>query len=234
MYFSIITVFPDMIKQALQEGVVARAIQSQKIHVMCFNPRDYTEDTHRTIDDRPFGGGPGMLMMAEPLALAIEDAKSQTSGQATVIYCSPQGRPLDQAWVNASATGPIQHFILLCGRYEGIDERLIDHYVDQEISIGDYVLSGGELPALVILDALARQYPDVLGNQESKEHDSFQHGLLDCPHYTRPALWRGHEVPAVLQSGHHEKIMKWRQEQSVLRTQQRRPDLLQDTDQGSK
>lgn len=232
MRFSIVTLFPDMIFHALQEGVVARAIQLQKIQVQCFNPRDYTHDVHHTVDDRPFGGGPGMLMMAEPLALAIEEAIAQ-GGPACVIYCSPQGRPLTQAWVNETAQDT-QHVVLICGRYEGIDERVIERYVDQEISIGDYVLSGGELPALVMLDAIARQRPNVLGNQESKEHDSFQQGLLDCPHYTRPAVWRGMEVPDVLQSGHHEKIKAWRQAQSVSRTKQRRPDLLPNKAPGSK
>lgn len=207
-----------------QQGVVGRAVKTGKIAVEHFNPRDYTHDRHRTVDDRPYGGGPGMLMMVKPLTDAISAAKQAGGENSKVIYLSPQGRPLDQAGVKHLASN--DRMILVCGRYEGIDERVIDTHVDEEWSIGDYVLSGGELPALVLMDAVARLVPGVLGHQASATEDSFAEGLLDCPHYTRPEVLDGKAVPPVLLSGDHEKIRQWRLMQSLGRTWQRRPELL--------
>jgi len=189
-----------------------------------FNPRDFTHDRHRTVDDRPYGGGPGMLMMVKPLTDAIQAAKKVGGENSKVIYLSPQGKPLDQA--GAQRLANIDRTILICGRYEGIDERVIERHVDEEISIGDYVLSGGELPAMVLMDAVARLVPGVLGHKASAVEDSFTDGLLDCPHYTRPEILDGQKVPEVLLSGDHEKIRQWRLMQSLGRTLQRRPDLL--------
>ena len=189
-----------------------------------FNPRDFTHDRHRTVDDRPYGGGPGMLMMVKPLTDAIQAAKKVGGENSKVIYLSPQGKPLDQA--GAQRLANIDRTILICGRYEGIDERVIERHVDEEISIGDYVLSGGELPAMVLMDAVARLVPGVLGHKASAVEDSFTDGLLDCPHYTRPEILDGQKVPEVLLSGDHEKIRQWRLMQSLGRTWHRRPDLL--------
>ena len=189
-----------------------------------FNPRDFTHDRHRTVDDRPYGGGPGMLMMVKPLTDAIQAAKKVGGENSKVIYLSPQGKPLDQA--GAQRLANIDRTILICGRYEGIDERVIERHVDEEISIGDYVLSGGELPAMVLMDAVARLVPGVLGHKASAVEDSFTDGLLDCPHYTRPEILDGQKVPDVLLSGNHEKIRQWRLMQSLGRTWQRRPELL--------
>ena len=221
---SIVTLFPEMFSGYLNHGVVGRAIRSGYIQVDFYNPRDFTHDRHCTVDDRPYGGGPGMLMMVQPLADAISAAKADADTQHYVIYLSPQGKTLThQHVVTLREQG---HLILVAGRYEGIDERIIARYVDAEISIGDYVLSGGELPALVVVDAVARMIPNVLGHAASAEQDSFSDGLLDCPHYTRPEVLDGDAVPAVLLSGDHEKIRQWRLTQSLLRTKQRRPDLL--------
>ncbi len=189
-----------------------------------FNPRDFTHDRHRTVDDRPYGGGPGMLMMVKPLTDAIQAAKKVGGEKSKVIYLSPQGKPLDQA--GAQRLANIDRTILICGRYEGIDERVIESHVDEEVSIGDYVLSGGELPAMVLMDAVARLVPGVLGHKASAVEDSFTDGLLDCPHYTRPEILDGQKVPDVLLSGDHEKIRQWRLMQSLGRTWQRRPELL--------
>lgn len=209
---------------ALDEGMPARAQQGGQLTLAYFNPRDYTSDKHRTVDDRPYGGGPGMVMLAEPLALAIAAAKAAAPKAAPVIYLSPQGIPLVQDKVNQLA----QHdaLILLAGRYEGVDERLITALVDSEYSIGDYVLSGGELPAMVLIDAIARLLPGVLGHELSAQQDSFMDGLLDCPHYTRPEVYQGQPVPKVLLSGNHAAIAAWRKEQSLRRTLLRRPELL--------
>ncbi len=207
-----------------QQGVVGRAIKSGILNVDTFNPREFTHDRHRTVDDRPYGGGPGMLMMVKPLTDAISAAKTVGGEQSKVIYLSPQGKPLDQAGVKKLAQ--YDRTILICGRYEGIDERVIDNLVDEEWSIGDYVLSGGELPAMVLMDAVARLVPGVLGHQASAVEDSFTDGLLDCPHYTRPEVLDGEAVPPVLLSGDHEKIRQWRLMQSLGRTWQRRPELL--------
>jgi len=223
-WFGVVSLFPDMFAPFTQQGVIGRAVKSGTLSVDTFNPRDFTHDRHRTVDDRPYGGGPGMLMMVKPLTDAIQAAKKVGGENSKVIYLSPQGKPLDQA--GAQRLANIDRTILICGRYEGIDERVIERHVDEEISIGDYVLSGGELPAMVLMDAVARLVPGVLGHKASAVEDSFTDGLLDCPHYTRPEILDGQKVPEVLLSGDHEKIRQWRLMQSLGRTLQRRPDLL--------
>lgn len=226
MRFDIISLFPEMF-DAIRQGVTGRAIERGQVELHHWNPRDYTKDVHRTVDDRPYGGGPGMVMMVEPLKAAIQDAKA-ASPKAKVIYLSPQGQRFDQQ----AATEMAQNdgMIMLAGRYEGIDERLIEHYVDEEWSIGDYVLSGGELPAMVMMDTVIRLLPGVLGHADSAVQDSYTDGLLDCPHYTRPEVIEGSEVPAVLRSGNHEHIRRWRLQQALGRTWLRRPDLLEGRD----
>jgi tRNA (guanine37-N1)-methyltransferase len=227
MWIGIISLFPEMFKAITEYGVTGRAVKQNLLQVEMWNPRDFTFDKHKTVDDRPYGGGPGMLMMVQPLRDAIRAAKStacKQGGEVKVIYLSPQGRKLDQAGVEELAKN--QNLILVCGRYEGIDERLIQTEIDEEWSIGDYVLTGGELPAMTLIDAVARFVPGVLGKQASALEDSFAEGLLDCPHYTRPEVLDGLEVPPVLMSGHHEQIRKWRLEQSLERTWLRRPELL--------
>lgn len=230
MWLGVITLFPEMFRAITELGVTGRAVKNGLIQLQCWDPRDFTHDKHRTVDDRPYGGGPGMLMMVQPLADAINAAKAasieQTGESAKVIYLSPQGRRLDQTGVEELATN--SNMILICGRYEGIDERIIQTLVDEEWSIGDYVLTGGELPAMTLIDAVSRFVPGVLGKQASAEQDSFSDGLLDCPHYTRPETLNGMTVPAVLLSGNHEKIRRWRLEQSIERTYTRRPDLIDD------
>ncbi|MFK3558738.1 tRNA (guanosine(37)-N1)-methyltransferase TrmD [Pasteurella multocida] len=225
MLVGIISLFPEMFKAITEFGVTGRAVKQDLLQVRCWNPRDFTHDKHKTVDDRPYGGGPGMLMMVQPLRDAILAAKAEVGEEAKVIYLSPQGRKLDQAGVKALAQN--QKLILLCGRYEGIDERLIETEVDEEWSVGDYVLTGGELPAMTLIDAVARFIPGVLGKQASAEEDSFADGLLDCPHYTRPENLDGLTVPPVLMSGNHEEIRKWRLRQSLERTWLRRPELLE-------
>ena len=228
MHFHVITLFPEMIEQMCEFGVLGRAIKRGIIKLSCWNPRDYTQDRHRTVDDRPYGGGPGMLMKVQPLADAITAAKQQAGDDAKVVYLSPQGQVLNQQAVINMADRPEQKaLILIAGRYEGIDERLIKQYVDEEWSIGDYVLSGGEMPALILIDAVARMLPDVLGDADSAQQDSFMEGLLDCPHYTRPEEVNGQMVPDVLLSGDHKKIDRWRKKQALGRTWLRRPDLLE-------
>lgn len=233
MYFAVITILPEMFVAIRDYGITGRAVQNQQVVIDCINPRDFTTDNYRRIDERPFGGGPGMVMMAEPLAKAIEFAKSKASQYGCrmeaqycpVVYLSPQGDTLDEKAVMA-----LRHYdgmILLCGRYEGIDERLLQRYVDMEVSIGDFVLSGGELPAMVVMDSVIRRLPDVMGDAKSAEQDSFVEGLLDCPHYTKPHEFEGLKVPEVLLSGHHANISCWRFTQQVQRTQTRRPDLWQ-------
>ncbi|CAB9493252.1 tRNA (guanosine(37)-N1)-methyltransferase TrmD [Alteromonas macleodii] len=223
-WFGVVSLFPDMFAPFTQQGVIGRAVKSGTVSVDTFNPRDFTHDRHRTVDDRPYGGGPGMLMMVKPLTDAIQAAKKVGGEKSKVIYLSPQGKTLDQAGVQRLAN--IDRTILICGRYEGIDERVIESHVDEEVSIGDYVLSGGELPAMVLMDAVARLVPGVLGHKASAVEDSFTDGLLDCPHYTRPEILDGQKVPEVLLSGDHEKIRQWRLMQSLGRTWQRRPELL--------
>ncbi|MGD2119535.1 MAG: tRNA (guanosine(37)-N1)-methyltransferase TrmD [Chromatiales bacterium] len=222
MRFDVVSLFPEMFK-ALSQGVIGRAQQRGQVSLNLWNPRDYTEDVHRTVDDRPYGGGPGMVMKVAPLQAALEQARQQNPG-ARVVYLSPQGQPLKQDMLAEYAAE--KGLVLLCGRYEGVDERLIEDMVDEEISIGDYVLSGGELPAMVLIDAVSRLIPGVLGHEDSAEQDSFSKGLLDCPHYTRPEVLNGKQVPQVLLSGNHAAIEQWRLQQALLRTRQRRPDLL--------
>jgi len=225
-WFGIVTLFPEMMQMFTQQGVTGRSVKNGKVQVECFNPRDYTHDKHRTVDDRPYGGGPGMLMMVQPLKDAILAAKQAAGEQTKVIYLSPQGKKLDQAGVKQLSEN--DKLILVAGRYEGIDERVIQNQVDEEWSIGDYVLSGGELPAMILMDAIARLVPGVLGHEQSAQQDSFSDGLLDCPHYTRPENLDGKLVPKVLLSGDHDKIRQWRLQQSLGRTWQRRPELLND------
>jgi len=225
MRIDVVTLFPDEFRQLVDLGVTGRAIREDKIQVKTWNPRDFTADRHRTVDDRPYGGGPGMVMMVAPLAKTLEAVANDSSVAAKVALMSPQGKALDQAAVEVLAQR--QRLILICGRYEGIDERLIDALVDEEWSIGDYVLSGGELAAAVIVDAVSRLQADVLGDSRSAEQDSFSDGLLDYPHYTRPEDVGGEKVPDVLLSGDHAAIDKWRRKQALGRTWQRRPDLLE-------
>lgn len=222
--FHFITAFPDMIDQALSWGVVGQARKKGLIDLHCENPRVFTEDVHQTIDDRPFGGGDGMIYLAEPLSQAIQKSKVALP-KASVIYLSPQGEPLTDRLVQDLAQD--KEFILLCGRYGGIDQRVIEHSVDREISIGDYVLSGGELAACVLVDAVARQWPGVLGHQESANRESFRNGLLEAPLFTRPREMWGMSVPEILFSGHHAKIEEWKRCASWLVTEQKRPDLFQ-------
>jgi tRNA (guanine37-N1)-methyltransferase len=223
MRIDVITLFPDMF-EASRQGVTGRAIERGQVDLQLWNPRDYTHDVHRTVDDRPYGGGPGMVMKVEPLRSAILDAKA-AAPQSKVIYMSPQGRPFTQAAAQQMSEQP--GVILLAGRYEGVDERLIDAYVDEEWSIGDYVLSGGELPAMVLMDTVIRLLPGVLGHEDSAVEDSHVDGLLDCPHYTRPEVIEGRAVPEVLLSGNHKAIREWRLMQALGRTWLRRPDLLE-------
>lgn len=232
LQFDVITLFPRMFEAVTESGVTGRAkgkSNSGAWQLVCWNPRDFAANAYRTVDDRPYGGGPGMVMMAEPLAGAIGAAKQRQKSTGVahprVIHLSPQGRRLDHAKVAALAQQ--QGIILLAGRYEGIDERLVQREIDEEISIGDYVLSGGELAAMVLVDAVVRQLPGVLGDAESAVQDSFVNGLLDHPHYTRPETYAGEGVPAVLMSGNHAEIQRWRLKQALGRTWSRRPDLLQ-------
>jgi tRNA (guanine37-N1)-methyltransferase len=236
MRFDLITLFPDMFAAIRDLGVSGRAHQRGTWSLRTWNPRDYTTDLHRTVDDRPFGGGPGMVMMAEPLALAVEAVRADRARAqadpagcpAPVVLLSPAGRVHDQAQARAWAAG--SGAILVCGRYEGIDQRFIDRYVDREVSLGDFVLSGGELGAMVLIDSVVRLLPGVLHDAESAEQDSFNPaltGLLDSPHYTRPEVWRGQETPDVLMSGHHARIAVWRRGASLALTAARRPDLIE-------
>ncbi|AOR64164.1 tRNA (guanosine(37)-N1)-methyltransferase TrmD [Pectobacterium wasabiae] len=224
MWIGVISLFPEMFRAITDYGVTGRAVKNGLLNVQYWSPRDFTYDRHRTVDDRPYGGGPGMLMMVQPLRDAIHAAKAAAGEGARVIYLSPQGRKLDQQGVRQLATN--QKMILVCGRYEGIDERVIKTEIDEEWSIGDYVLSGGELPAMALIDSVARFIPGVLGHQASAEEDSFADGLLDCPHFTRPEILESMEVPAVLLSGNHAEIRRWRLKQSLGRTWLRRPELL--------
>ncbi|MEM8052257.1 tRNA (guanosine(37)-N1)-methyltransferase TrmD [Morganella morganii] len=225
MWIGVISLFPEMFLSITGHGVTGRAVKNGLISVDCWNPRDFTYDRHHTVDDRPYGGGPGMLMMVEPLRKAIHAAKVAAGDNAKVIYLSPQGRKLDQQGVCELAAN--EKLILVCGRYEGVDERVIQTEIDEEWSVGDYVLSGGELPAMVLIDAVSRFVPGVLGHQASAKEDSFADGLLDHPHYTRPEVLDGMCVPPVLLSGNHAEIDRWRMKQSLGRTWLRRPELLE-------
>ena len=222
MQFTVLTLFPELVHAVTQHGIVRRAVEQQAVSVDCCNPRDYALDVHRTVDDRPYGGGPGMVMKSDCLLRAIRDLRQKNTGR--LIYLSPQGAVLTQAKVQALAQEPA--LILLCGRYEGIDERIIQLEVDEECSIGDYVLSGGELGAMVLIDSITRLLPGVLGHEDSAEQDSFAEGLLDCPHYTRPESIEGLEVPTILKSGNHAAIARWRKKQMLGATWLKRPDLL--------
>jgi tRNA (guanine37-N1)-methyltransferase len=224
MRFDVVTLFPEMVESVAQLGVLGRAVKNDLIQLKCWNPRDYTQDKHRTVDDRPYGGGPGMLMKVEPLRDAIHAAREAAGENNRVIYLSPQGRTLTQTDVKLLSQE--QGFIFIAGRYEGIDERIIESEVDEEWSIGDYVLSGGELPALVMIDAVARMIPGVLGDENSATQDSFMDGLLDHPHYTRPEEIDGQSAPEVLLGGNHKVIEQWRMKQALGRTWLRRPELL--------
>ena len=228
LQIDVVTLFPQMFAAISECGISGRAFARQCATLHLWNPRDYTMDNHRTVDDRPYGGGPGMVMLAEPLdaALGAAEARQRESGVAKphVVYLSPQGRTLDHALVMELAARP--GLVFLAGRYEGVDQRLLDRRIDEYISIGDYVLSGGELAAMVVIDAVVRQLPGVLGDADSAVQDSFVNGLLDYPHYTRPELYQGIPVPAVLMGGNHAKIQRWRLQQSLLATQRNRPDLL--------
>lgn len=225
MQLQVVTLFPDMVLTIAEYGVVGRAAKRGLISLECQNPRDFTVDAHRTIDDRPYGGGPGMVMMYEPSAAAIASAKDHLPAGSPVLYLSPQGAVFDQAMAQRLAGLP--GMVLLAGRYEGIDERLIESQVDEELSLGDFVLSGGEIAAMVVIDAVARLLPGVLGDAASASQDSFMDGLLDYPHYTRPEETDGRRVPEVLLSGDHARIAKWRYQQALGRSFQRRPDLVE-------
>jgi len=224
MRLGIISIFPEMFQALTDYGVSGRAVSNGQVDVTVWNPRDFTTDRHQTVDDRPYGGGPGMLMKVEPLKQAIAEAKAKHGSNSKVIYLSPQGQTLTQE--KAQELASEESLIFVAGRYEGIDERLIQTQVDEEISIGDYVLSGGELAAMVVMDSIIRLVPEVLGHDLSAVEDSFVDGLLDCPHYTRPENIDGHVVPDILLSGNHEKIKRWRLKQALGRTWQRRPDLI--------
>lgn len=225
MRFDIVTLFPGLIRSGTSEGVTGRAIDRGLVDLRTWDPRSYAADKHRTVDDRPYGGGPGMVMKVEPLRDAIQAARKDSTLPAKTVFLSPQGRLLNQRAIVEFAKLP--RLILVAGRYEGVDERLIEAEIDEEWSIGDYVLSGGELAALVMFDAVVRLIPGVLGHAESAEQDSHMAGLLDCPHYTRPEQVDGLEVPRILQSGDHEAIRLWRLRQAIRRTRQRRPDLIE-------
>ena len=224
MKIDIVTIFPEMVEAGLAPGVVGRARQAGVLDIAVHNLRDFTTDKHHVVDDVPFGGGPGMVLKPEPMFVAVDTITVRRGRPNAVLLMSPAGTPLTQRVAQRLAS--LDHIIVLCGRYEGIDERVREHVATEEISIGDYVLSGGELPALVVVDAVCRLVPGVVGDDASVEADSFMRGLLDYPHYTRPAEYRGHRVPEVLTSGHHGEIRKWRRRAALRRTEERRPDLL--------
>ncbi|MCO7225520.1 tRNA (guanosine(37)-N1)-methyltransferase TrmD [Pleionea sp. CnH1-48] len=224
MHFALVTLFPEMFQAITEYGVTGRAIRRGLVDVSFVNPRDFTQDKHRTVDDRPYGGGPGMLMLAEPLSKAIQAAKSQVGNDAHVVYLSPQGRPASQQVIEELKQR--QNLVFVAGRYEGVDERVIQREVDEEVSLADFVLSGGEIAAMALMDGIIRLEPDVLGHKDSAVEDSFAEGLLDHPHYTRPEVFEGESVPEVLMSGNHELIRRWRLKQSLGRTWLRRPDML--------
>jgi tRNA (guanine37-N1)-methyltransferase len=226
MKFGVISIFPEIFKTISDFGITSRAIKDSKVSIDCFNPRDYTSDKHATVDDTSFGGGAGMVMKYQPLQSAIKDAKKTLGCNTKVVYLSPQGGIFNHK--KALELLKNDSLVLLCGRYEGVDERLIQDYVDEEISVGDFVLSGGELPAMIVMDSLIRLLPEVLGNKDSVIEDSFYDGLLDYPHYTKPAILpNGNAVPDVLLSGNHKEIEKWRHRQKLIRTYERRKDLIE-------
>jgi tRNA (guanine37-N1)-methyltransferase len=229
MRFDAVSLFPEMFDAVLDFGITRRALDRGLYRFKAWNPRDFTDDPHRTVDDRPYGGGPGMVMLAEPLDRALDAVQQELAAESLtpwVVHFSPRGRPLTQRRVMELKDMPA--LVLLCGRYEGIDERLLQRRVDEEISLGDFVLSGGEVAALALMDATIRQLPGALNDAESAAQDSFSDGLLDCPHYTRPEVWRGMTVPEVLKGGNHASIARWRLQQSLLLTRRHRPDLLEE------
>ena len=223
--FGVITLFPEMFDAVSEYGITGKAIEQGLMDIRTWNPRDFTGDNYHTVDDRPYGGGPGMVMMAGPLLKAIRQAREEMKGELTVVYLSPQGRRLDQAGV--AELSQRERLLMICGRYEGIDERVIEKEIDEEWSIGDYVLSGGELAAMVLIDSITRSIPGALGNEDSARGDSFIDDLLDYPHYTRPEEVDGEKIPDILLSGNHEQIRQWRLKQALGRTWLRRPDLLE-------
>ena len=227
--FGIVTIFPEMFAALTEYGVAGRAVREGLAELRLWNPRDYTRDRHRSVDDRPYGGGPGMVMMAEPLCAAIREARREFGSLTKVVYLSPAGQVLAQGRAAALALDDAP-LVLVAGRYEGIDERVIEAEIDEELSIGDYVLSGGELAAMVVMDAVIRLLPGALGHEQSAEQDSFTDGLLDCPHYTRPEVFEGRAVPEVLLSGDHARIARWRAGEALARTRARRPDLVGGTE----
>jgi tRNA (guanine37-N1)-methyltransferase len=222
--FDVVTIFPRMIEAGLAEGVVGRGIEKGLVDVRVHDLRAFTTDKHRTVDDMPYGGGPGMVMKVEPFVRALEAIRAERGATGAVVLLSPQGRRFDQ--VEAGRLSGLGHVVLLCGRYEGIDERVRELVATDELSIGDFVVSGGETPALIVIDAVSRLVPGVVGDQESVEQDSFAQGILDHPHYTRPAEFEGRRVPDVLLSGHHAEVRRWRMKQALLRTRDRRPELI--------
>lgn len=228
MQFDVVTLFPEMFAALTQSGVTRRAFEQERWGLSLWNPRDFTTDRHRTVDDRPYGGGPGMVMLARPLEATINAAKERQAAmglpQPRVVFMSPQGKPLTHERVMQLKDEP--GLVLLCGRYEAVDQRLLDRCVDEEISLGDFVLSGGELPAMALMDAVVRQLPGVLGDDASAVEDSFVNGLLDAPHYTRPEVYQDVPVPPVLMGGNHAEIMKWRRQRMLEATAAKRPDLL--------
>ncbi len=225
MRIDVITLFPELVVTMRDHGVVGRALREKLVDLELTNPRDFSKDANNRVDDRPYGGGPGIVMQYAPLAKTLEHVKSISSDKAKVVYLSPQGQRLDQAAVRNLSQ--CSNLILLCGRYEGIDERFIEAHVDEEWSIGDYVISGGELASMVLIDAMVRTLPGVLGDDQSAEQESFENGLLDCPHYSRPEIVDGREVPKELITGDHKKIASWRLKQALGRTYTRRPDLME-------
>jgi tRNA (guanine37-N1)-methyltransferase len=225
MHIAVVSLFPQMIREALNHGVIGRALQRGIFSVEVFDPRDYTDDVHRTVDDRPYGGGPGMVLKVQPLRSALRDAMRQLPSASRRVYLGADGRRFEQGMAQEACGWP--GLVLVAGRYEGIDERFVEHEIDEQWSIGDYVLSGGELPALVVIDAIARLLPGTLGSAESALRESFSDGLVDWPHYTRPQDLDGNEVPAVLASGDHAAIDRWRLQQALGRTWLRRPELLE-------
>ena len=226
MQTAVVTLFPDVIEAALAAGVTGRALRDLKLRCATVNPRDFADDARNTVDDRPFGGGPGMVMMVDPLKRALDAAKAQVPESAPVVFLTPQGERFDQRLVAELAALP--GFVLVAARYEGVDERFVGTQVDRELSVGDYVLSGGEMAALVVLDAVARMLPGVLGNPDSAASDSYMDDLLDCPHYTRPEVVDGVSAPSVLLSGDHGAVAAWRRREALGRTWQRRPEMLLD------
>lgn len=231
MYFWVISIFPEMFSAIHDYGITGRAFAEQKASLTLINPREFAVGNYRRVDDRVFGGGPGMVMLAEPLSKAIQFAKDDATTKGCVhcpvVYLSPQGEQLSESWIqSAQKTHQYDGLILLCGRYEGIDERVVERFVDIELSVGDYVLTGGELPAMIVLDTLIRRLPAVMGDDRSAMQDSFVDGLLDCPHYTRPVVFDEQKVPEVLLSGHHANIAKWRFFEQLKRTKQKRPELF--------